>query len=246
MNGKEKIAAAIIELQSGEHFFPPDDFKGLPSESQPKPRDQKGIKIAMGMKAQGIDEYVSRLVEAGCGWHQVGRAVGWAGFALFAPYYNEKYSEQLNEKGLRIRSVNQGLVEGWYYYDEENKTVFKAETTDDVPYNSLRNAIVSINLGVEDKDAFDQMDWKLDMSFNKDMDVISDALQFHTVMKKDENAIELKALKLEDLMATVLDLQSEGYKRTTPVFYDLIDVEVSKKRIISKKALAFYQNVGFE
>lgn len=249
MTYQEKINKAIEHHQEKPeddlYWFPPTDFNGLPSEPQQKKEQEGRIQVAFGLEAQGRANYVNRLVEAGCGWHQVAKAVGWVGFAIFEEYYRMKYADIFKANGFAMGSPNQSFRENSWYYDNKKKKIYKSTISSDEPYNSLRNEILNIYLRVKDKDLFERSDKSMVLDFDTDMDKVSTLLCFHTTMEKDGRMELFSHTELKELMAIIFEKQESGYKRVSPVFYDLIDAPINDKQVIDKRAVIFYKKLQF-
>lgn len=246
MNVKQKIEKALSDYENESRWNSRTMFNGLPAREPPKEDEaSKGaIKIAFGLEAQGQDAYVERLLNAGCGWNQIGRAIGWIGFGAFKSYYNMKYRDFFKEHELFMSDPNQGRMKGQWYYNLEKKEIEQSDVTEDIPHQSLRNKILNIPIFAKNEEKFEAMDKSVDLSFDTDLERESDLLLFHTTMSKDGQSMMLFGKNLQDLVCSILESKEEGYERTTDVFYDILSIPESKKHTISKTAIDFYEKLG--
>ncbi len=246
MDFKQKIEKILFDYENESRWNSRSMFNGLPAREPPIKDDpnKDKIQIAFGLEAQGQDLYVERLLNTGCGWNQIGKAIGWIGFGAFKSYYNLKYRKLFDENGIFLTDPNQGLREGDWYYNLEERKIDQSLITEDVSYQPLRNEILNIPIFVKDEEKFEKMNKSIDLYFETDLEKESDLLTFHTTMSKDGQETMLFGKNLQDLIVSILEHKEGGYERVTEVFYDIASIQESKKHTISKTAIEFYKKVG--
>lgn len=194
----------------------------------------KGPVALFGLSQQDKLAFVERGIEDGIGWEEIGKAIGWIGYAVFKSYYQSKYKKELDEAGLLMDGPNKPgtknnvIVKG-------NHFVQRTEKEDDSSWPEwpkMETKIKNLHFIIIDKGKFEKHD--------KNADFLSD---IYLKNNGSSNNICFHAYIENELVASkkffdVLEIVMEN-KNTWcgSIYYDKVDTPHEEKYRISNKYL---------
>lgn len=206
------------------------------------------VRVAFGLQSQGMLDFINRAIDDGMGWIQIGHSIGWIGFAVLNSYYSDLYRSLYEDMGLIMVDCNEKPYIGRAVYEPKTHKLSIAKETiesdDSDPFSSLKNVIDTVQFLVKDKELFEKSSKEIPPIYMVQSRDPSN-IKYHTTMIKGELSIVIKSVSFYCLLNEIVEMRFQGWVHKGKVYYDLPELEESKKYYIRDKLIFSLLNLNF-